>query len=257
MRATPERHDRVMSLVQAMVHATHCTGRRVARVRRGTGGLMPYRSASFELDAAIAARILSLNPRSEDIQFGNPHAGGCSTACWRSCRDCATGGAWRRRGAHAVPRALPARTRGLRRPGAGREQPRLRARGYLLADLTGKRQPACTCPRIGRVRCALLHVFERHGVNLESIHSSRSLPASAFPHRFHARCRCVGTGGGRRDRCRWHRPGVAGRLSRAGRRIPNRRHGHGAGMRHDGRPRQERPPCPAFPPMPPRTPVRR
>ena len=36
--------------------------------------MMPYRSASFELDTAIISRILSLNPAIyEDIQFGNPY----------------------------------------------------------------------------------------------------------------------------------------------------------------------------------------
>ncbi|WP_204330789.1 hypothetical protein, partial [Providencia stuartii] len=36
--------------------------------------MLPYRSASFELDTAIISRILSLNPAIyEDIQFGNPH----------------------------------------------------------------------------------------------------------------------------------------------------------------------------------------
>src|SRR5690606_69504 len=36
--------------------------------------LLPFRSASFELDAAILSRILSMNPSIyEDIQFGNPH----------------------------------------------------------------------------------------------------------------------------------------------------------------------------------------
>ena len=37
--------------------------------------ILPFRSASFELDAAIAARILSLNPAIyEEIQFGNTHS---------------------------------------------------------------------------------------------------------------------------------------------------------------------------------------
>src|SRR5690606_24623011 len=41
----------------------------------GLEAIMPFRSASFELDVAIAARILSLNPAIyEEIQFGNTHA---------------------------------------------------------------------------------------------------------------------------------------------------------------------------------------
>src|SRR5690606_3706302 len=47
--------------------------------------------------------------------------------------------------------------------------------GYLLADLTGRRHASVYLPedRPGSLR-ALLHVFERHGVSLESIHSSRT-----------------------------------------------------------------------------------
>ena len=47
--------------------------------------------------------------------------------------------------------------------------------GYLLADLAGKRYASVHLPedRSGSLR-ALLHVFERHGVSLESIHSSRT-----------------------------------------------------------------------------------
>ena len=61
VEATPERHDQVMALVQAMVHASHLAQAGVLREYAGAlgapAGLMPFRSASFELDAAIAARI--------------------------------------------------------------------------------------------------------------------------------------------------------------------------------------------------------
>src|SRR5690606_13605505 len=78
VRATPEHHDRVMALVQAMVHATHLAQAGVLRGYAPLLGelqaLMPYRSTAFELDAAVIARILSLNPLIyEDIQFDNPH----------------------------------------------------------------------------------------------------------------------------------------------------------------------------------------
>ena len=78
VQATPEQHDRVMALVQAMVHAAHLAQAGVLRSEATRAGpldaLMPFRSASFEMDAAIIARILSLNPAIyEDIQFGNPH----------------------------------------------------------------------------------------------------------------------------------------------------------------------------------------
>lgn len=69
-----------MALVQAMVHATHLaqagTLRDYAPLLGELRALMPYRSASFELDTAVIARILSLNPSIyEDIQFGNPYVG--------------------------------------------------------------------------------------------------------------------------------------------------------------------------------------
>lgn len=74
----PERHDRAMALVQAMVHATHLAQAGVlhesAETTGGVAALLPLRSAAFELDMAIAARILSQNPAIyEGIQFDNPH----------------------------------------------------------------------------------------------------------------------------------------------------------------------------------------
>ena len=181
VEATPERHDRVMALVQAMVHASHLAQAGVLRSYAGTlgapAGLMPFRSASFELDAAIAARILSLNPAIyEDIQFGNPYAG------------------------EVLDRLLEQLDglRGLVRAGDDDARARFRAAfldhrdgfgtqalaegnyayervGYLLADLTGKHYASVHLPedRSGSLR-ALLHVFERHGISLESIHSSRT-----------------------------------------------------------------------------------
>jgi len=181
VEATPERHDRVMALVQAMVHASHLAQAGVLRSYAGTlgapAGLMPFRSASFELDAAIAARILSLNPAIyEDIQFGNPYAG------------------------EVLDRLLEQLDglRGLVRAGDDDARARFRAAfldnrdgfgtqalaegnyayervGYLLADLTGRRYASVHLPadRSGSLR-ALLHVFERHGISLESIHSSRT-----------------------------------------------------------------------------------
>ncbi|MBO8043134.1 prephenate dehydrogenase/arogenate dehydrogenase family protein, partial [Pseudomonas aeruginosa] len=78
VRATPQHHDQMMALVQAMVHATHLAQAGVLRQYQPQLGdlaaMMPYRSASFELDTAIISRILSLNPAIyEDIQFGNPY----------------------------------------------------------------------------------------------------------------------------------------------------------------------------------------
>src|SRR5690606_6933697 len=143
----------------------------------GLEAIMPFRSASFELDVAIAARILSLNPAIyEEIQFGNTHA------------------------AEVLDRLLErlAELRDLVRRGDDEARARFRERflrsregfgaralaegnyayervGYLLADLVGSRYTSVHLPddRPGSL-CTLLHVFERHGVSLESIHSSRT-----------------------------------------------------------------------------------
>ncbi|MCR6664350.1 MAG: prephenate dehydrogenase [Luteimonas sp.] len=181
VQTTPERHDRVMSLVQAMVHAAHLAQAGVLRGYAaelgGIEGLMPYRSASFELDAAIAARILSLNPAIyEDIQFGNPHAGEVLDRLLgelSELRDLVARGGNEAR-ARFRERFLREREAfGARALAEGNHA--YERVGYLLADLTGRRHASVHLPedRPGSLR-ALLHVFERHGVNLESIHSSRT-----------------------------------------------------------------------------------
>ncbi|MGY1519070.1 prephenate dehydrogenase [Luteimonas sp. A482] len=181
VRASAEGHDRMMALVQAMVHASHLAQAGVlgeyAQELGGLQAIMPFRSASFELDAAIAARILSLNPAIyEEIQFGNRHA------------------------AEMLDRLLAqlAELRDLVRQGDDAARARFRERflhsrdvfgeqaladgnyayervGYLLADLVTRRYASVHLPqdRPGSLR-SLLHVFERHGVSLESIHSSRT-----------------------------------------------------------------------------------
>ncbi len=180
--ATPVQHDRVMALVQAMVHATHLAQAGVLKGQAAQVGdlaaVMPFRSASFEMDAAIIARILSLNPAIyEDIQFGNPHAGEIlqafgaqisrmaalvgegSDAAREAFRNeflqdnrCAIGEATLAEGNYSYERI-----------------------GYLLADLAAGRALSVHLPqdRPGSLR-ALLHVFERHAVSLTSIHSSRT-----------------------------------------------------------------------------------
>ncbi|WP_411831828.1 prephenate dehydrogenase [Pseudoxanthomonas mexicana] len=180
--ATPQRHDRVMALVQAMVHASHLSQAAVLRDYAPELGsleaLMPFRSASFEMDAAIIARILSLNPAIyEDIQFGNPHAPdmlqalgaqlGRMAALVRA-GDEAARGAFREEFLHASRQAIGERALAAGNYGFERL-------GYLLADLTETRSLGVHLPedRPGSLR-ALLHVFERHGVSLSSIHSSRT-----------------------------------------------------------------------------------
>ena len=181
VEATPERHDRVMALVQAMVHASHLAQAGVLRSYADTlgapAGLMPFRSASFELDAAIAARILSLNPAIyEDIQFGNPHAGEVLDrllAQLGGLRDLVRAGD---DAARARFRAAFLDSRdGFGAQALAEGNYAYERVGYLLADLTGRRYASVHLPedRSGSLR-ALLHVFERHGISLESIHSSRT-----------------------------------------------------------------------------------
>ncbi len=182
VRATPEHHDQVMALVQAMVHATHLAQAGVLREYAPLLGplaeLMPYRSASFELDTAIIARILSLNPAIyEDIQFGNPHVA--------PMLDRLVGQLQRLRAqvAQGDDAARAAFRQQLLLDNRVHQGESLLADGnytfervgYLLADLTERNAISVHLPedRPGSLR-ELLHVFERHGVSLASIHSSRT-----------------------------------------------------------------------------------
>ena len=182
VQASPEQHDRVMALVQAMVHATHLAQAGVLRGQAAQVGdlaaVMPFRSASFEMDAAVIARILSLNPAIyEDIQFGNPHAGEILHALGQQIGRMASlvgeGGdasraAFREEFLHANRDAIgPASL-----ADGNYSYERI---GYLLADLASGQSLSVHLPddRPGALR-ALLHVFERHAVSLSSIHSSRT-----------------------------------------------------------------------------------
>ncbi|PPU78825.1 prephenate dehydrogenase [Xanthomonas cucurbitae] len=180
--ATAEHHDRVMALVQAMVHATHLaqagTLRDYAPLLGELQALMPYRSAAFELDTAVIARILSLNPAIyEDIQFGNPYVGEMLDRLLAQLQqlralvaqgDDAARVQFRRRFLDDTAAALEPQTLAA----GNYTYERL---GYLLADLTESLALSVYLPedRPGSLR-ALLHVFERHTVNLSSIHSSRT-----------------------------------------------------------------------------------
>lgn len=182
VQASPEQHDRVMALVQAMVHATHLAQAGVLKGQAPRVGdlaaVMPFRSASFEMDAAIVARILSLNPAIyEDIQFGNPHAGEVLQALGAQITRMAAlvdegsdaaRAAFRDEFLHDNRRAIGDATLAA----GNYSYERI---GYLLADLAAGRAISVHLPedRPGSLR-ALLHVFERHGVSLSSIHSSRT-----------------------------------------------------------------------------------
>ncbi len=182
VRATPAHHDKVMALVQAMVHAGHLAQAGVLRgyaVELGDlSALLPYRSASFELDTAIISRILSLNPAIyEDIQFGNPHVAPMLERLIAQLQqlqsqvlqgDDTARAAFRQQLLHDNrdafgPDVLADGNYTFERV------------GYLLADLTERQSLSVHLPedRPGSLR-ALLHVFEQHEISLASIHSSRT-----------------------------------------------------------------------------------
>lgn len=180
--ATPEHHDQVMALVQAMVHATHLVQAGVMRhYAPGLGplaDLLPYRSASFEMDSAITARILSQNPAIyEDIQFCNPNVAPMLEAMLQELghlhRQVSRGD----EAARAVFRQdfLQANHSALGAEALGEGNYSFERIAYLLADLTETRSLSIHLPddRPGALR-ALLDVFERHGISISSLHSSRT-----------------------------------------------------------------------------------
>ncbi|NOT89620.1 MAG: prephenate dehydrogenase [Lysobacter sp.] len=182
VRVAPEYHDRAMALIQAMVHATHLAEAGVLRSHAQHLGppsaLLPLRSASFELDVAVITRILSLNPQIyEDIQFGNPYAlemldslvGELSALRELIARgDDAARACFRARFLHDNRAHFDAGT-------LADSNHTFERVGYLLADLVERVSISVHLPEDspGALR-ALLQVFERHGINLSSIHSSRT-----------------------------------------------------------------------------------
>ncbi|KRG71175.1 prephenate dehydrogenase [Pseudoxanthomonas dokdonensis] len=182
VRADPEQHDRVMARVQAMVHASHLAQAGVLREGMPTLGplqeLMPLRSASFEMDVAIAARILALNPAIyEDIQFDNPHVPAMLDQLLRQLQrlrdligqgDDAARASFRR---EFLQSNLAAFGEDLLQ----RSNYRFEQLGYLLADLTEVQSLSVHLPEDapGSLR-RLLQVFEDLDISLTSLHSSRT-----------------------------------------------------------------------------------
>ena len=182
VQASPEHHDRVMALVQAMVHATGLAQASVLREQQGWLGaleaVLPFRTVGFEMNLASMARILALNPAIyEDIQFGNPYVAPMLARLSEQLRQL-----------HALVQAGDQSARDTFRAqflAANAEAfgPALVANGnygfermgYLLADLAGEQAVSVYLPRDrpGSLR-ALLAAFEQAGVNLASIHSSRT-----------------------------------------------------------------------------------
>lgn len=178
----PERHDRAMALIQAMVHAGALAQAGALRAAAGELGppsaLLPLRTASFELDVAIISRILSLNPQIyEDIQFENPHVPETLDRLQRelsALRDLVARGDGEARAAFRS-RFLDANREAFGEATLAEGNYGFERVGYLLADLVERPSMSVHLPedRAGTLR-ALLAVFERHGISLSSIHSSRT-----------------------------------------------------------------------------------
>ena len=178
----PLAHDRAMALVQGLVHASHMTQAHVLQALADDTGGMPLlhalRTVGYELDLTVTGRILAGNPAIyEDIQFGNPHV---LPMLERLSDAVALLHAQVTEGSDHARTVV--RDRFLQQPTAWFGGDELAARshgfermGYLQADLQGRRYLSVYLPqdRPGSLR-ALLEVFERLGVNLGSIHSSRT-----------------------------------------------------------------------------------
>ena len=182
VRLEPLAHDRAMALVQGLVHASHMTQGRVLQALAAEAGGMPLlqalRTVGYELDLTVTGRILSGNPAIyEDIQFGNPHVmpvlRALADATSQLVDHVAEGSELAREHMRAKFLVKPAHV-------FGREYLASRSHGfdrlgYLLADLDGHRYLSVYLPedRPGSLR-VLLEIFEALGVNLASIHSSRT-----------------------------------------------------------------------------------
>lgn len=182
VRADADRHDRVMALVQGMVHATHMVQgavlRDLAPAVGGFDGIRPFGSVGYELDSAVTRRILASNPTIyQDIQFENPYVEPMlermATHMGSLCQLVGSGD-------DAAREQLRTKLLDQSRAYVG-EQALIEGSyaferlGYLLADLREPRYLSVFLPldRPGSLR-ALLSVFEQRGINLDSIHSSRS-----------------------------------------------------------------------------------
>jgi prephenate dehydrogenase len=181
-RADPEQHDRIMALVQGMVHATHMAQAAVLREFTpqlgGLDAIVPFRTIGYELDGVVTRRMLASNPAIyQDIQFENPHIPAMLERLASHIdflRDCI------RDSAESARRDMRARllddSRAFYRDKSLSEGSyEFERLGYLLADLAAPGFMSVFLPldHPGSLR-ELLQVFETLKINLTSIHSSRS-----------------------------------------------------------------------------------
>jgi prephenate dehydrogenase len=180
--AEPEQHDRIMAAVQGMTHATHmaqaATLQELAPALGGLDAIHPFRTIGYELDGVVTRRMLAGNPAIyEDIQFENPHIAAMLerlAAHIDFLRDRVREGGERARASMRAQLLVQPREfyggKSLTEGSYGFER-----LGYLLGDLSSKACLSVFLPldRPGSLR-ALLSVFEDLGINLDSIHSSRT-----------------------------------------------------------------------------------
>lgn len=180
--SSAQHHDRVMALVQALVHAAALAQAGVIRDCAadlgGLAGLMPFRSTGFELNVAVIARVLALNPAIyEDIQFGNPYVAPMLARFSARLQQLQALVAHGDEAARAQFRAqfLEGSSQAFGPELVADGNYSFERLGYLLADLAGEQAVSVHLPldQPGSLR-ALLEAFEAGGINLASIHSSRT-----------------------------------------------------------------------------------
>ena len=178
----PAAHDRAMALVQGLVHASHMAQAEVlAALAAEAGGLAlldALGTVGHALDLTVTGRILAGNPAIyTDIQFDNPHVAAVLERLAQALADLRAQVARGDDGARAAlaARFLAAPAAALGRARLARLSHDFDRLGDLQADLRSPRHVSVFLPedRPGALR-RLLAVFERLGVNLASIHSSRT-----------------------------------------------------------------------------------
>ena len=180
VRMSADEHDRCMAVVQNLVHAGNLAATLAASrlAERGTlqaASLLACRTVGYEADFATAARMLAGNAELYiDILLGNPHAQEAISLLAAELSSIgariASNDAQGLRAAHFDPaRAF------LGDALLAHGNHTFERIGYLLADLNDHHALSVHLveDRPGSLR-ALLEIFEREGINIESAHSSRT-----------------------------------------------------------------------------------
>lgn len=180
VRMSADEHDRCMAVVQNLVHAgnlasTLAAARLAERGALSAATLLACRTVGYEADFATAARMLSGKAELYiDILLGNPHAQEAISLLAAELASIgariATSDAQGLRDEHFAPARAFLGDELLARGNYTFER-----LGYLLADLNDHHALSVHLveDRPGSLR-ALLEIFEREAINIESAHSSRT-----------------------------------------------------------------------------------